>query len=180
MKTTGFSRISKDLIIGEIEREIKSHPIFFVAQHGGVPATSMDKLRVKLRQSHARYLAVKNSLGKKALEKKADVKPLGEFLTGSCGIAFSSGDLVASSKVLVDFAKENENFKIQSAYFNGEIVGVDKVRLLASLPSREVLIAKVVGGVQAPLSRFVGVLSGTIRKLVTALDAVAKKKGSAS
>lgn len=177
MKVTGFSRVSKDKIIGEIEKELKNRPSFFIAQHGTLSATLIDKLRARLRPSHTRYFVVKNSLGKKALEK-ANLKALSDHLTGSCGIAFTSGDLVASSKALVDFAKENETFKIQSAYFNGEVVGTDQVKVLASLPAKEVLIAKVVGGIQAPISRFVGVLSGTVRKVVTVIDAIAKKKSS--
>ena len=178
MKTAGFSRVSKEKLIGEIKNELESHPTFFIAQHGTTPATALDRLRAKLRSSHMRYLVVKNSLASKAFER-AKMKELGEGLNGSCGIAFSSGDVVASSKALVEFSKENEGFKIQSAFFSGEVVGVDQVKLLASLPSKEVLIAKVVGGIRAPLSRFVGLLAGTIRKIITVLDAAAKKKGSA-
>ena len=178
MKATGFSRVSKEKLIGEIEKELKARTTFFVAQHGTISATALDRLRAKLRQSDTRYLVVKNSLGKKAFDR-SNLKALGENLKGSCGIAFTSGDIVASSKTLVDFAKENEMFKIQTACLNGELVGADKVKVLASLPSKEVLIAKVLGGMQAPISNFVGVLSGTIRKIVTVLDAVAKKKGSA-
>lgn len=175
MKVTGLSRVSKDIIIGELERELKARPTFFVVQHGTLSATSIDKLRAKLRPSKTRYFAIKNSLGKKALER-AKLAQFSDHLQGSCGIAFTDGDVVASSKTLVEFAKENEIFKIQSAYLNGEMVGVEQVKTLASLPSREVLIAKVVGGVQAPISRFVGVLSGTVRQIVTVLDAIAKKK----
>lgn len=178
MKATGLSRVSKDIIITEIEKELKAKPAFFVAQHGTLSAAALDKLRARLRSTNTRYFVVKNSLGRKALEK-ADLKPLSEQLNGACGLAFTTGDLAASSKALVDFAKENETFKIQSAYLNGEIVGADQVKVLASLPSKEVLIAKVVGGIQAPISRFVNVLSGTMRKVVTVLDAIAKKKGSA-
>ena len=178
MKATGFSRVSKEKLIGEIEKEIKARPVFFIAQHGTISATALDRLRAKLRQSDTRYLVVKNTLGKKAFER-AKLKDVGDHLGGACGIAFSSGDLVASSKVLVEFAKENQTFKIQSAFFSGEMVGADKIKMLASLPPKEVLIAKVVGTIKAPISRFVGVLSSTIRKIVTVLDAVAKKKGSA-
>ncbi len=178
MKATGFSRVSKEKMIGEIEKELKGRSTFFVAQHGTISASALDRLRAKLRQSDTRYLVVKNSLGKKAFDR-SNMKAIGETLKGSCGIAFTSGDIVASSKTLVDFAKENETFRIQTAYLNGELVGPERVKVLASLPSREVLIAKVLGGMQAPISKFVGVLSGTIRKIVTVLDAVAKKKGSA-
>ena len=177
MKTTGLSRVSKDLIIAEIEKELKASPIFFITKHGTVSATALDKLRAKLRQGNSRYLAVKNSLGRKALDN-ASKKELTENFTGACGFTFSAGDPVLPSKVLMDFAKENEGFKVESAFVNGQILGADQIKVLASLPSREVLLARVVGGIQAPISRLVGVLAGTVRQLVTVLDAVAKKKGN--
>lgn len=178
MKTTGFSRVSKNSIIAEIEKELKSRPIFFVVQHGRTAANSMDKLRAKLRPSHSRYVAVKRSLGKIALEK-ASVKPLSESLKGACGLVFTSGDPAQSSKMLVDFSKENQEFKIEAGYMNGSILTAAEIKSLASLPPREVLLARVLGGMQTPVSKFVGVLSGTLRKMVTVIDAIAKKKSGA-
>jgi large subunit ribosomal protein L10 len=177
MKATGFSRVSKDIIIGEIEKEIKNRKVFFVVEHGTLSASKMDKLRAKLRPTGTRYFSVKNSLGRRAFEKH-NLKPLAENLTGSSGIAFADQDPVAPSKILVDFAKENEVFKVKSAFMNGAIVGADQVKTLATLPSREVLLAKAFGGMKAPVSNFVGVLAGTLRKFVNVVDAIAKKKGA--
>ena len=178
MKETGFSRVSKNLIITQIEKELDSKPAFFITQYAGVSSSSLDKLRVKLRGSNSKYLVVKNSLGRRALNRGI-FKPLAESMTGACGIAFSSGDPVLSSKILVDFSKENAGFKVQSGFIDGAIISVDQVKQLASLPSKTVLIGQVVGGIQAPISRFVGVLSGTVRRIVTVLDAIARKKGGA-
>ena len=175
MKATGLSRISKDSIIKEIERELKSRETFFIARHDAVPASNIDKLRSKLRGLNTRYLVVKNTLGQKALER-TNLKELTEYVKGACGIVFSSGDPALSSKALMDFAKENENFKVQAAYFHGQIVSADRVKDLANLPSREVLLSRVVGGIQAPISGFVGVLAGTLRKFVNVVDAISKKK----
>ena len=175
MKVTGFSRVSKDLIIKELEKELKSRPTFFVTRHDTVSATSLDKLRAKLRGGKARYFAVKNTLGQKALER-ADLKEMAGHVVGKCGITLTSGDPVFSSKVLMDFAKENESFKVQAGYLNGQIMGADQIKVLANLPSREVLLSRVVGQIQAPISGFVNVLSGTLRKFVTVVDAIAKKK----
>ena len=179
MKTTGFSRISKDLIIREIEKELATRSIFFVVQQGSTPANALDKLRAKLRTSNARYLVVKNSLAKKALEK-TKLEKFSSALEGCCGLAFSSGDPVLSSKILTDFAKTNEGFKIQTGFINGEALGLDRIKALAGLPSREVLLAWVVGGVQAPITRFVNVLSGTVKRVVTVVDSIAKKKQGGS
>lgn len=175
MKVTGYSRVSKDLIIKEIEKELKKGEPFFVVRHDAVPATNIDKLRAKLRGSKTRYLVVKNTLGQKAFER-AKLKEISETIQGACGIAFTSGDAVAPSKVLMDFAKENETFKVQAGFMQGKLMSVDQIKVLANLPSREVLLAKVVGGMQAPISGFVNVLSGTLRKFVNVMDAIAKKK----
>ena len=177
MKETCFSRVSKNLIITQIEKELDQKPTFFITQYSGVNAGSLDKLRVKLRGANSRYLVVKNSLGRKALGKGKFSSLVGS-MTGACGIAFSSGDPVLSSKILVDFSKENEGFRVQSGFIDGAVIGADQVKVLANLPSREVLIARVIGGIQAPISRFAGVLLGTVRRIVTVLDAIAKKKNS--
>ena len=177
MKAAGFSRVSKEKIISEIEKELKVRPTFFVTQHAAVSATALDGLRASLRKAGTRYLAIKGSLGRKAFER-AKKKEFIEALDGACGVAFSGGDPVAPSKVLVDFAKNNEAFKIRSGFLNGRLVGAEQIRSLASLPSREVLLSKIVGGIQSPITKIVQVLAGTPRKLVGVLDAIAKKRGA--
>ena len=179
MKATGYSRVSKDLIIKELEREFKDKSCFFIAQHGTISATTIDSLRAKLRTANTRYFVAKKSLFRKALDR-ANIKALPEDgLEGGIGFAFASKDVVAPSKVLVDFAKDNETFKIQNGFMNGQLMSVNEIKVLASLPSREVLLARVAGGMKAPISNFVNVLAGTVRKVVTVLDAIAKKKQSA-
>ena|SRR3989338_8474275 len=175
MKESGLSRLSKNLIIKQVEKELEMSNAFFLTQHTAVPAASMDKLRANLRSVNTKYMAVKNSLGKKALgnEKYSN---LSEFMTGACGFVFLSEDVVGSSKVLMDFAKGNEGFKVRSGFMGGALINGEQVKALANLPSREVLITRVVCGVKAPISSFVKVLSGTIRKVVNVLDAIAKKK----
>src|SRR3989338_6827047 len=140
MKETGFSRVSKNLIIRQIERELDRQPTFFITQHASVPAVSLDRLRAKLRSVNSRYMVVKNSLGRLALKKERFMN-LSDSMTGACGIAFSSGDPVISSKILIDFAKANEGFKIQSGFIDGCVIGVDQVKVLANLPSRHELIS---------------------------------------
>ena len=177
MKTTGFSRVSKESLITEIEKEIKKRPTFFIVHHDKVPSNKLDKLRTRLRAVQGRYFVVKNTLGQKAFER-AKLTGYTEHIHGACGIAFTSGDPVTSSKALIDFSKENENFKVKVGSLNGRLVGLDQIKVLASLPSREVMLSRVLGTMQAPIAGFVSVLAGTLRKVVTALDAIAKKKSN--
>ena len=176
MKETGFSRVSKEAVIKEIEKEVKARPTFFITSQGTLPANALDKLRANLRKVNARYLVVKNSLGRKAFER-AEMKDFSDHLqTGTSGIAFVGGDAAVSSKVLMECAKANEVFKVEAGYLGGRFVSADQIKALASLPSREVLLARLFGQMQAPVSRFVGVLANTLRSAVNVLDAIAKKK----
>ena len=176
MKESGFSRVSKEALIKEIEKEIKARPAFFIANQGTLPANALDKLRANLRKTHSRYLVVKNSLGRKAFER-VKMNDFSAYLqTGTCGIAFVGGDAATSSKVLMDCAKANEVFKVQVGYLDGRLVSSDQIKALANLPSREVLLARLFGQMQAPVSRFVGVLSNTLRSAVNVLDQIARKK----
>lgn len=174
MKTDGLSRVSKELIIKQVEGELKKRPFFILTNHAGVSGIGLDKLRARLRGVNSRYLVVKNTLGRRAFEK-ANLQSLAEDLTGACGIAFAE-EPVGPSRVVTEFAKENESFKIRRAMMNGKIIGAADIKALAGLPSREVLLARALGGMMAPISKFVVVLSGTIRKVVIVLDAISRKK----
>ena len=87
-------------------------------------------------------------------------------------------DPVAAAKILVDFAKKNDKLEIKAGFVDGKVINVDEVKALAELPPREVLIAKVLGGFNAPISGFVNVLNGNLRGLAVALNAIAEKKAA--
>src|SRR3989338_1212369 len=105
MKLTGLSRVSKTAIIRDFQKELEQHSTLFLTNHAGVSASSIDKLRAKLRKEKTRYVVFKNRLGRQALAK-TQFKNLSDQFKGACGVAFSGGDPVGTSKVLVEFAKE--------------------------------------------------------------------------
>ena len=82
-------------------------------------------------------------------------------------------------KIVCEFAKENKELKVKVGVLDGKVIGADEIKALASLPPKEVLIAKMLGSMNAPISGFVNVLQGTIRNVVYALEAVRKQKESA-
>ena len=107
---------------------------------------------------------------------KSNFKEASEKLQGACGITFTSGDIALSSKTLVEFAKANEGFKIQTGVMNGQIMSADQIRVLANLPSRTVLLGQVAGVLQAPIRNLAVVLNASIRSLAVVLNAVSQKK----
>ncbi len=177
-----FGKVCKEYIIGEIGKRFVEYPDFFITTFSQVGVNNMEKLRKEIKKSSAAYMVVKNSMLKHAMEKSGrglkadDMTPL--LGSGSCGVLFSREDAVAVARSLVDFTKEYNGLKIQGAFLSGKQVTADTVKHLASLPSREVLLAMAVSGIKAPISGFVGLLGGLLRNLVGVIDSIKKKKES--
>lgn len=108
--------------------------------------------------------------------KEAGIEGLDSFLEHNTALAFSAEDPVAPAKILSEFAKDHKALEIKAGILDGAVIGLDEVKALADLPSREVLLAKLIGGMQAPISGLVNVLHGTPRNFVYVVDAVRQKK----
>ena len=144
---------------------------------GALSSKEIEDLRAKLKKTSSNYLVVKNSLCKRAFSE-IGIKGLDEHFEGTCGVTFGESDPVIASKVLVDFAKENEKRLLRGGYVDGEVIAKSGIKELASLPSRDALLARLVGSLNSPISGMVGVLSGVLRKFVYALNAIKDKKES--
>jgi len=135
----------------------------------------MEDLRNKLKRVSSRYMLVKNSMCLRALDKLG-IKYKEDYFQGSSGISFDSHDATSTSKILVDFAKENEKFRLKGACIEGELYSADIIKDLASIPPRDVLIAQLLSCFNAPVSGMVGAMSGIIRKFLYAINAIKDKK----
>jgi large subunit ribosomal protein L10 len=138
------------------------------------------KLRRKLRDAGVEYRVVKNTMTRIAA-KEVGITGLETYLEGPTAIAISYTDPVAPAKVISDFIKENklQFLEVKAGIVEGKVIDAAGVKTLASLPPREVLIAQVLAGMQAPIAGLVNVLQGSIRNLVYVLDAVREQKESA-
>ncbi len=179
METKKFGRICKEYMVKEMAEYLKEYPDFFVSSFSQIAVSEVEKLRKAFKRDSALFMMVKNSLLKRALEiSKTDIdtERLSGFIKGSCGILFSKSDPATTAKKLVGFSKENETFKIQGGFISGETVSSEVIKHLATLPSRDVLLAMVASGIKAPISGFVGILGNLIRNLVGVLDQIRQKK----
>jgi large subunit ribosomal protein L10 len=132
-------------------------------------------LRKKLRAENSEYKVAKNTLLVKAAEA-AGFPELKKHLQGTTAVLFGYGDPVTSVKTLVNFLKEIEKGEVRAGVVENAVIETEQIQALAKLPSKEILIAKVVGGLKSPLYGLVNVLVGPMRKLVYALNAVKEKK----
>jgi len=141
----------------------------------GLKVKEVELLRNELRKNEAEYLVAKKTLLKKAAQDVLAASDL-DNLSGSVGITFSYGDEVTAAKILNTFAKTHKAMTLGGGILENKYIMTEMVTRLASLPSREQLLVKLLGTLNSPITGFVNVLSGNTRKLVYVLNAIKEKK----
>ena len=165
----------KKELVNALTEQLKKATSGVLVDYKGINVVDDTKLRAELRKAGVQYSVKKNSMIRLAA-KQAGITGLDDVLSGTTAIATSETDLIAPAKILVGFAEKNEKFKIKSGFLEGKCISVKEIGDLAKLPPKEVLIAKVLGGFNAPISGFANVLNANLRGLVVALNAIAEKK----
>lgn len=167
----------KKAIVNDISEKLKNSCAGVVVSYQGINVVDDTKLRKDLRDCGVKYMVAKNTLLKRAVAD-TNIADLSSSFEGSTAIAISENDYVAASKILCDFAKDHEFFKIKSGFIDDKVISSKEVSNLAKLPSREVLLAQALGGLNAPITGFATVLNGTLKGLVVALNAIAEKQSA--
>ena len=171
-------RNEKDAVIAEVQQLLTDTENLFVSDYRGLTVEELAELRGKLRQSGASFKIVKNTLGGIAADRSGRVT-VKELLAGPTAVTFCGEDMVGAAKALSDFAKTHPQLAVRGGVLDASLIDPDGVKALASLPSRDVLIAQVVGTMAAPMTGLVTVLQGTISGFVRALDQVAQQRAAA-
>lgn len=159
---------SKKAVVAEIADRLKNAQAGVIADYRGLTVAQDTELRKKLREAGVEYTIVKNTLTRFAANE-VGLGDLDSVLHGPTALATSADDVVAPAKVLVEFAKDNEQLEIKAGFVDGKVIDVNEVKVYASIPNKETLISKMMGSLQAPIGN-----------LVRTLDAIAKKDESAA
>lgn len=161
-------------VVQDIEQQAKGCKGLIVTSFKAMKTVEFNEMRQKLRSLHSEYHVVKNSLTRIAL-RNAGMAALADALQGPSAIVVERGDAIAATKAVFEFAKSHENLKINGGYFEGKILTGAELKAMASLPSREVLLATLLGTLQAPMVNLVSVLQAPVRDLASVLGQIAKK-----
>jgi len=148
-----------------------------VAQYRGLTVSEMGDLRRRLNQADVSLQVVKNTLARRAAEG-TDFKAAEELFTGPVAIAYGA-DPVGMAKAISDFSKAHEALEVKGGILDGKLVDIHGIKALASLPSREVLLAKMLGSMQSPISGFVRTLAEVPASFVRTLAAIRDQKETA-
>lgn len=168
---------AKAQIVEEIKEKISSSQSMVLVDYRGLNVAQLTELRKRYRDAGVDYKVYKNTMMRFAF-KELGLEDFNEYLKGPSAVAFGMNDPVSAAKVSTEFAKTNDKLEIKAGIVDGKVISAEGVKSLAELPPREVLIAQVLGGFNAPIQGFANVLQGTIRGLAIALNAIAEKKSA--
>ena len=166
----GLNLEQKQAVVAEVAKQVAGAQAIVMAENRGLPVAQLTQLRAKARASGVYFRVVKNTLVRRAVAD-TPFASLTEKMVGP--LAYGIGpDPVAVAKVLNDFARGNEKFVITGGAMPGQVMSAKEITALASLPSRDELLAKLLGTMQAPVTKFVRTLNEVPSKFVRTLAAV--------
>lgn len=169
----------KQATVDELHNKLGSAKSFYLTDFTGLTVKKVTELRSRLRKAGIEYVVVKNTLAERALEG-LDVPDVTEFFKGPTAVAIGVEDAVAPAKVLVDFAKENDNRPaMKAAVVDRKTFTPEQVERLAKLPGRQQLLAELAGVLQAPMAQLLFCLQAKLSEMVGLLEALHEQKKGA-
>jgi len=172
-----LEKTQKNQIIEEIYQKLQKSQAVYAFNYRGVNVMNIEAIRKGLRETQGEMKVVKNTLAHIAFQK-ANIPFDKKMLTDQNALAFSYQDIVLTAKALIGFTKKIPQLELKGVWLNQKQYGPEQVKNLANLPTRDVLVSRVVGGIAAPLSGLVGALSGVLRNMLWVLKSIEEKKAS--
>lgn len=165
--------------VADLTARLKASSTAVLADYRGMTVGQMRDLRTKLRDGGIEMVVVKNTLARRAA-KAAGYEPLSSELVGPIAMIFAGEDVSGPARILNDYIRANRKMAIKAGLLEGQVINADSVVELADLPSREILLSRLLGAMQAPLGNLASVLQAPLSKFARTLDAVRTQKESQS
>lgn len=160
--------------VAAVSDKLKASVAGVIIDYRGLTVEEDTNLRRKFREAGVEYKVIKNSILGRAAEA-IGLEGLEPALHGPTALAMHNEDVIAPAKIIADFAKDNDKIEIKTGYMEGEVISLDEIKKLASTPSKEVLIAKMMGSLNSPVSSLARLLNTIVEGGVEIADLIAKK-----
>lgn len=170
-----MNKAEKEAVTAEVETKLKEATTVVVTDYRGLKVHELAELRRELRQQNIEYTIYKNTLVKRAVDK-INLSDLNEYLAGPTALAFGFDDPIVPARLLSVFGRKNAALAIKGGLLEGRVLDAGAMKAVAALPSKEVLLAKLVGLMQSPIAGLASVLNAPLRGLAVALSQVAEQK----
>ena len=170
----------KQATVDELHSKLGRAKSFYLTDFSGLTVKKVTELRTRLRKAGIEYVVVKNTLAERALEGLDVPKDVADFFKGPTAVAIGTEDPIAPAKVLVDFAKENDNKPaMKAAVVDNKAYTAAEVERLAKLPGREQLLAELAGAFEAPMSQMLYLLQAKLQETLGLFEALRAQKENA-
>jgi len=170
-----MARKEKELAVQTLTEKIRNTSAVVLTEYQGLTVEEISELRNKLRAQKCEYTVVKNTLTRRVLTALG-LEEFSKLFKGPSALAIENGDMVEATKVLVQYSKDHKNLKVKAGLLGNRVIDERMVTALAALPPKNVLIAQVLGTMQAPIVSIVSVLSAPLRDFIGVLNAVKEQK----
>jgi len=157
-------------MVEDFARKIQGFQAAVLTHYRGLNVEQMNTLRRRLREERIAYHVVKNTMIKVAA-RGTDLEKLNDYFKGPTAIAISHGDPISLAKILSEFVKSQPQLEIRVGLVQGRVTPPDEIKALATMPSKEVLLAQILGGIQAPAQELAGVITSGLQQIVGILQA---------
>lgn len=166
----------KETIVEALTTELSGKSVVLLGDFTGMDVETATEIRKRFRQANVRYLVARNTLAKRALDQTG-LSGLKGHLAGPNAMVIAERDPGAAAKIMVEFERLKSTPKIRAGWVDSAVLTAADIRRIAELPSRDVLLAQIAAGFQAPVSGFARTLHELLRRFVSTLDEVAKQRG---
>jgi large subunit ribosomal protein L10 len=166
--------------VAELEEDFRSSALIIAAEYRGLDVGAMQGMRRAVRQSDSQFKVAKNTLARIAADNSGRSE-LKEFIDGPIGFLTTQGDPATAAKVLVNYIDDNSiEMTIVGGALDSEVLTADRVKALAKLPPKEVLLAQLLGGMNGPITNMVRVMNGPVRALAIVLQRISEQISDAA
>ncbi|MFA3782822.1 50S ribosomal protein L10 [Melioribacteraceae bacterium 4301-Me] len=173
-----MKKTEKAEVISQIKELINNSTGVFLVDYSGINVADINSLRRSFKQEGVTYKVLKNTLFRKALEETGGYDKLLENLVGMTGVAFAGENFVAPAKIIKKYYDENKKFSFKGCYIESTYYDANQLDTLASMPTKDEIMASIIGSVGSPASGIVGAINSVIRDLVSVVDQISKKQAA--
>ena len=173
-----MNRNEKSDVVSIVTETIQKSTAVFLTDYSGVNVADISDIRNEFRKEGVKYKVFKNTLFKRALKESGKYEKLADHLVGMTGFAFADENPVAPAKIIKKYFDKNNKLSLKACYIEDEFFDGSQLNELASLPSKNELIASIMGSLDAPASGIVGTINAVFRELVSVVDEISKKKAA--
>jgi large subunit ribosomal protein L10 len=171
-----MNRNEKSEIISEIKELLESSTAIYLTDFGGINVEDVSELRNQFRNEGVRYKVFKNTLVKRALDEAGKYEKIADHLTGMTGFAFASSNPLAPAKIINKYFSDKEKLSLKACYVEGEYFDGNQLKTLATIPTKNELIAGILGSINSPVSGIAGAINAVVRDLVNVVDQISKRQ----